>query len=115
MSKKPRLSGWTRIGIVASLLWALGAGGAMFYYQSADARYAYRQTLSKCAVYTNDSDAVCKARADEKRQRILYGRYSMIAYAVFTHLLFFWLIAWLIHAIYRWVRRGFHVPSSPQS
>jgi beta-lactamase regulating signal transducer with metallopeptidase domain len=112
---KPRLGGWTRVGIIASVLWVLGDGGAMFYYQSADARYAYRQSLSKCAAYTNDSDAVCKARADEKRQRILSGRYSVIAFAVFTHLLFFWLIAWVIRAIYRWVRRGFGVPPSPQS
>jgi hypothetical protein len=89
---KPRLGGWTRIGIVASVLWALGAGGAAFYAQW--------KAVSGCPSCPFNS---------------LSGCLTVAALAAFVPLLFFWLLAWVIRATYRWVRRGFGVPPSPQS
>jgi hypothetical protein len=80
-----RLGSWTRIGIVLSVLWVLGAGGATLLFPAFILLAIPRVT------------------------------WPYVAIVAFAPLSFFWLIAWVIRATYRWVRRGFDVPPSPQS
>lgn len=46
--KRPRLGGWTRIGIVASMLWALGAGFATRVNDASNAQKQYEFAYSTC-------------------------------------------------------------------
>jgi len=115
---KPRLGGWTRIGIVLSVLWVLGVGVDEFLNMM---RYSESHTMkySDCVdAPTKELVAACNEMVPkDNKYAIKFSSVSgAIAAVVPTGLLpFFWLIAWSIRATYRWVRRGFYVPPSPQT
>ena len=47
-SGKSALSGWHRVGIIASVLWAMGAGLVTRLHDAREAQYIYEVTYDSC-------------------------------------------------------------------
>ena len=106
-----RLNGWVRIGIVASVLWVLGAG---FYF--------YSETVDQAVVSGNFNRSVCETEKKEGKHPADYNCYKAFTVASDKHmaearpyvalltlipLAFFWGFAYLIVFVWRWVAKGF--------
>lgn len=109
-----RLHGWQRIGIVAAILWALGAGG-----------WAWNGAVERAGRQAEAGFTICKSIEDDKATGRDYAPcYERIheawdlsweadppwvsaAGAAFLPPLLFWAGVHIVVALYRWVRRGF--------
>jgi hypothetical protein len=137
---KLRLGGWTRIGIIVSVPWVLDAVPFTRIDAVLDADSWSNRIYNVCVVglqhqtpifYEGPSwqpldereiEQVCKEEAQQAYQTSMQdsmrdrsGGVVIIGLPTiaFGPLLIFWLIAWVIRATYRRVRRGFNVPASP--
>ena len=110
-----KLNAWKRLGIVLSVIWAVGAGG-----------YEYFSTINRASDFGALAAKVCD---DSREARHLpydeaacwtghdspfRKNYAIMAEGVWPGTLFlalaplpfFWLIAWGVIAVVRWVLRG---------
>jgi hypothetical protein len=105
-----RLNGWKRIGIIASVVWAIGAfvhysGKAMDFYQS------FANTEVQSCLDANGGkelpDVGCLRRGeDDAVAHLPEAREEGAIYALFP-IPFAWGIVYLVIFVVRWVRRGF--------
>jgi len=105
------LGGWQRLGIVASVLWAISAGVVA---READLRraegamnFAYR-VCSENADAEHDYDfSKCQKESEKTNEAFLQHSWASAALVVLAPLPLFWLLAYQLVGIWRWVRRGF--------
>jgi hypothetical protein len=103
-----RLGGWVRLGIVASVIWAIGA-------------YLYQMNVvtDRAARFANTDQAVCyieqktqpdldcsKAWRDGFDKSMGYS-WGVPTVAALVPIPFGWLFVWLTVVVVRWVRAGF--------
>lgn len=100
-----RLNGWQRIGIIASVLWAIGGFFAMQVEVSdRAARFAEGMTAG---CYQVKSAAQCSADWSEHFQAVQRpGQLDVVLFAL-VPIPLGWGIAYLCLWLARWVRRGF--------
>jgi len=100
-----RLNGWQRIGIVLSVLWAIGAGVHLWLgWQTVS--YGYWRAYYHC-VFTpgNDENSCQSAQEDAEKKPTEYVRVMLpLALAVIP---IAWLLVYIIVWTVRWIRRGF--------
>ena len=106
-----RLGGWQRIGIVASVVWVLGAG---LVTRIDDVRSAqsgsnlsYEVCMDNLKGQRHADFSECRDEAWKAYKVYIEHSWGNVAIVAFGPLPFFWLIAWVIRATYRWIRRGF--------
>jgi hypothetical protein len=112
-----RLSGWQRIGIVASALWAIGAGLVTRLNDARGANLSYRVAYDTCrerekAQQHNDF-SVCHEEGWKAYQLSLADSWEDVAIVALVPIPFGWLLAYIVVGVWRWVRRGFNVPPPP--
>jgi hypothetical protein len=108
-----RLNGWQRIGIVASVIWAIGAP---IYLDDGAVKHAHElfaQSYEHCRdIPTNDPER-CFQQASRLYDTV--PRYSLttpeqrvnFALAAFVPIVLAWLIAYALIYLVRWIRAGF--------
>jgi hypothetical protein len=118
-----RLNGWQRIGIVLSVVWAVGA---FIYARDAAenraeefARSAYQICFDNARRVLGDEsdpsaqshyDAAlngCYAELQRTRAVWLAGSWGDAAITALVPIPVAWLLAWGLVALVRWIRRGF--------
>jgi hypothetical protein len=108
----PRLNGWQRIGIVASVVWALGA----FVHALAQPNWADR-IFTSCLenVEPGGSDR-CVQRHHRENLPIALAEQRKVAVAnALVPPPFGWLFVYMVLGIVRWVRQGFSPASAQRS
>lgn len=103
-----RLGGWRAIGIVASVLWALGIYVVTF---QAEDNKALRRYLAAYTVCLQDSDY--DACMEKPRETWNDSAQESHERAVFTSLVTMpsgWLVAYMTFGVWRRVRRNFALP-----
>jgi hypothetical protein len=104
------LSGWKRIGIVLSVIWIVAA---FFYQRNVDQSQAQNwmnmiyKTCTDTKALRGDFDfkpCMDKAWSDS---RVFDGGWPNAAFLALAPIPIGWLLAYLLFAILRWVRRGF--------
>ena len=102
-----KLNVWQRAGIVASILWALGAGGYLRYQ---DGDRAYRFMASMYAACVGDDLSSAEARCSGDMQKnfalALEGSWENAAFFAFVPPVLAWLLAYICIWIGRWVWAG---------
>jgi hypothetical protein len=104
-----RVNGWQRIGIVASVIWAIGAPIYLDHAAQQEANERFSGTYRLCRdVPSNDPDQ-CYQRASAASDSV--PRYNLISAstAVFAFLSIGlgWLLAYALVYLGRWIRAGF--------
>ena len=106
-----RLNGWQRIGIVVSVVWAVGAA---IYQRNADIERAERfvnwayQVCTEAKSLKHESDFGDCSRELTKNWAIwLEGSWGNVALASLIPIPLGWLLVYVIIRIYRWVKTGF--------
>ena len=104
-----RLNGWQRIGIVASVIWAIGAPIYLDTAAQRDAMEQFDQTHKACLDNPRNDFDVCFRRASAAADSV--PRYPLLsANGVFVALVpvaLGWLVACALVYVGRWIRAGF--------
>jgi hypothetical protein len=107
-----RLNGWQRIGIVLSVVWAIGA--AVYEINVINDRYyaafgaAFRPVLNRCEDDPSKNGVNCAEVAGRAARAAVPTESSWnIAIAALAPIPFFWLIAYALVGLGRWITRGF--------
>jgi|RhiMethySRZTD1v2_1073278.scaffolds.fasta_scaffold473397_1 hypothetical protein len=102
-----RLSGWQRIGIVLSVLWAIGV--LLYGWQEWSGLSSSNDKLFyDClfAPHTDSSEAICKQKAAALRNASMrVSRENLAARLVPIPIV--WLLVYIVVWTARWIRRGF--------
>ena len=102
-----KLSRWKRIGVIASIVWTLGAGGYTYYSQTNEiARLASSETQTCLTLLTDQPGraADCQERGDGYRKTLPQVKYFALGVAtvpVFAG----WIVAFLGVRVGSWARR----------
>lgn len=111
LSKKRRLGGWTRVGIIASIVWAVGAWFYWTEHLATVASDAYGFSARICYSIQNSRPqpdyAKCHAEAGQYMDTMMTGRREEPVVLALLPIPFAWLIVYLIVKVWRWVRAGF--------
>jgi len=104
-----RLNGWQRIGIVASVIWAISAPIYLDSAAQKDADDRFSRTYRSCRdVPTNDPDQ-CFQRAAAAHDSV--PRYHFMsangAFVALAPIPLGWLLAYALVYLVRWIRAGF--------
>ena len=112
-----RLNGWQRIGIVLSILWAVGAA---IYQRNADierAAFSAGLTYKGCTAVLSEkhiSDfSQCGLEFDKTFRIMLEGSWGNVAVVALLPIPFAWLLAYLAIWVLRWIRGGFKGSDGP--
>ena len=116
----PRLNAWKRLGIVFSVIWAVGAGGYE-YFSTVNRASDFGATAAKVCDYGREvrhlpyDEAACWTGPDSPFRKnyaiMAEGVWGGALFVAFAPLPLFWLIAGGFIAVVKWVLRGRDVPS----
>jgi hypothetical protein len=110
-----KLSGWKRIGIVASILWILGAGAHTYDSEMSSSSDMIASIHVECdsnlaGMTGEDRTAAfdkCNKEAEDSLARALTNARLTAAFIAFVPVPLGWGFAYLILFAIRWIRRGF--------
>ena len=106
-----RLNGWQRIGIVASVIWAIGAPIYLDSVAQNEARERFKLSYGLCRdIPTNDPNR-CSERASQQadtvqRYRLLTDK-AIVAVVSLVPIALGWLLVYVLVGLGRWIRAGF--------
>lgn len=105
-----RLSGWQRLGIIASVIYFVGTflhdlnGRSNVAMDLAG--YARDRCMKESPAGPNPYEK-CQKVWHEDFEQMKQGNLGLAAITAITPIPFAWLFAWIARGLYRWVRRGF--------
>jgi hypothetical protein len=109
--ERKRLGGWVRLGIVASVLWAIG-GSFFLAKRLDDSALDFRALMDQSCYAIREKDpsydiAGCLEQnnraAQSERERV----WPNALMATLIPIPIVWLLVWLTVVVFRWVRTGF--------
>jgi hypothetical protein len=103
-----RLNGWQRIGIVASVIWAIGGPIYVDYKAEKEAWEAMNQSYRGCmGAYNDDGRCMQEARwASERVPRAFRTPINWVVTAL-VPIGLGWLLVYALVYLVRWIRVGF--------
>jgi hypothetical protein len=106
-----KVNGWKRIGIIASVVWILGAGiYILTVVEDADIKTASGLTLSCEEAQNWRGSRECDERATDYLAQSSYHERIDAAVVAFVPLPLGWGFAYLVLFLVRWIKRGFMRP-----
>lgn len=104
------LNRWQRIGVVLSVVWALGAG---IYSRSSDvndamaiAGLSYQICTEAEASRSNFNFDDCSKKMSESTALLLSGSWGNAAFIALVPIPFWWGFVYFLLRVYRWVKEG---------
>jgi hypothetical protein len=102
-----RLNGWQRMGIVASVVWAIGGGLWGNDIAIRDGTALAKLKYSICLDQPNYNGAVCSQTFDKEYAKGVEGHWYAAALSAFVPIPIAWLIVYGLVALVRWIGAGF--------
>src|SRR5215467_12008855 len=107
---KMRLNGWQRIGIVASVIWAIAAPIYFDNVAENDARERFYMHYDLCRNNPSNSSDRCAEEADRWRNTVqryrLFTDTANVAAVSLVPIPLGWLFAYILISLGRWIRAG---------
>ncbi len=100
-----KLNGWKRIGVIASVIWILGAGAYTYVSESTSEVIASIQCETKPGFGDEAAFLRCVKNAHDS-----LGVAEVVALAAFVPVPLGWGFVYLVLFLVRWVKRGFMRP-----
>ncbi|PPD56339.1 MAG: hypothetical protein CTY10_04605 [Methylotenera sp.] len=101
-----KLNRWKRLGVVISVLWALGAA----YYERSIQMESGRQILdlqyNACMETEKSTFASCWAEMDKDFDVWMKPNWGNIAFIVFAPVMIAWILVFIIFRVYQWIKAG---------
>jgi hypothetical protein len=105
------VSGWQRIGIVATLIWMIGS----FFWYSFEIKspvwHLYEYDVSRCAEKDGPERSACYDKASTDRQRLSQAGdkdfWEGVPHVMLLPPLVLWVLVSLFVLTMRWIRSGF--------
>ena len=102
-----RLNDWQRIGIAASIIWAIGAPMYLDHAARDEASAAFLRYYKAC----RDVPSICSEQASRQKDTVPRYRFltdkANVALVVLPPIVLGWLIAYALVYLRRWVGAGF--------
>lgn len=102
-----RLNGWQRIGIVLSILWAIGAAIYERQTQIDSGTYIATRGFAICIEPASADHDKCYSKLSDDLSRSIEPHWGNVAFYALAPVLAGWLVAYVLLWVVRWVRRGF--------
>ena len=103
-----RLNGWQRIGVVLSVVWAIGAFFAVRQQQVEAADRVFRIRHDACAMEaTAEMTQRCHDAFSLQDAMHATAYWPDVAFMSLAPVAAGWLVAWLVLRVVRWIRAGF--------
>ena len=109
-----RLNGWQRVGIVASVAWAIGAWIYTTHSFERQAGANSKESIESCVNREMDRGALtgdCVDLAMEGRRLDLLNKNETAAFNALVPIPIAWLLVYGLLGLVRWIRRGFQPAS----
>lgn len=107
------IGGWTRLGIVGSVLWALGAGWHENQEIIGHHRYFYNASYETCTILKDAGrdpefkNKDCFDHAWSNSSVFLKDRWANVAFMALAPIPIGWLFIYGCVRLFRWIRAGF--------
>jgi hypothetical protein len=107
-----KLDGWKRIGIVASVVWAVGAYAHTFDVQSESDIHMSTILTESCidANHGSDPGDKCSKEGDQELRDQYHYEVEDAALVALVPIPFGWGFVYLVLLTFRWIKRGFSRP-----
>jgi hypothetical protein len=104
-----RLNGWQRIGIVASVIWAIGAPIYMDHAAQREASDRFSESYESCRAFPTIDPNRCFEQASRLYDNVQRYTFSTPETAVvaFVPIVLGWLGVYALVYLVRWIRAGF--------
>lgn len=102
-----RINGWQRVGVVLSILWAIGAA---IYVRSAQVQHAdslFQMKFSACLNEQSANVEACSNKVSLQNAMDVTAYWPDVAFFAFAPVIAGWLVACIALRIFRWVKVGF--------
>ena len=102
-----RLNGWQRIGLIVSVLWALGAAIHERNEQVNSAKALYQLKAQTCFTEQADTAIKCLDKVSFQDAMDATANWPDVAFYAFGPVVAGWLVALITLSSFRWIRAGF--------
>jgi hypothetical protein len=102
-----RLNGLQRIGVVLSILWAIGAAIYIRSAQVKNANLLFQLEFRACLNERNTSNEICSNRISLQNAMDATAYWPDVAFFAFGPVIIGWLVALITLKTIRWVKTGF--------
>jgi|SRR5215468_873695 len=102
-----RLNGWQRIGIVASVVWAIGAPIYLDYAAQQEALAAFGRYYEACRDVPSNDPEQCFQRASRAYDNVTRYPRQWPALTALVPIGLGWLLAYALVYLVRWIGAGF--------
>ena len=101
------VNGWQRVGVVLSVLWAIGAA---IYIRSAQVQSAdslFKMEFSTCLNEQGSTIEACSNTVSLQHAMDITADWPDVAFFAFAPVIAGWLVAYIALKTFRWVKTGF--------
>lgn len=105
-----RLNGWQRIGIVASIAWALGAAIYVRNLQIDSGNRFATTMYTHCMDVTKADPGFCLRKFGDDLKVGFTPNWEIVAFYAIAPVLAAWIAIYAIVGIVRWIKKGFEKP-----
>lgn len=102
-----RLNGWQRIGVVLSVIWALGSAIHVRQEQVANGYRLYQLQQSTCLNGDISKSRECSEKHPLQEAMDASVQWSDVAFFAFGPVTAGWLALWIAVGVFRWIKLGF--------
>ena len=102
-----RVNGWQRVGVVLSVLWAIGAAIYIRSAQVQNANSLFQMKFSACLNEKSATIEACSNKVSLQNAMNVTTYWPDVAFFAFSPVIAGWLVAYIALKTFRWVNVGF--------
>lgn len=99
------VNGWQRVGIVISILWAIGATIYVRSVQVQNGKSLFQMEFSGCL--RSSTGEACSNKVSLQHAMDITANWPDVAFYAFAPVIAGWIVAYIVLTTFRWIKVGF--------